>query len=59
MDREVTVAEVNQFLTEASKADLQGVLGVETKPLVSIDYVNDPRSGRLILTAHANIPFVQ
>jgi glyceraldehyde 3-phosphate dehydrogenase len=47
MKREVTVEEVNQFLTDASKGDLQDILAVETKPLVSADFVHDPRSGPL------------
>ncbi len=45
MKREVTVEEVNQLLTDASKGDLQNILGVETKPLVSVDFMHDPRSG--------------
>ncbi|WP_133405593.1 ArsJ-associated glyceraldehyde-3-phosphate dehydrogenase [Parashewanella tropica] len=44
MKREVTPEEVNQLLTGAANNELAGVLGVETKPLVSIDYKTDPRS---------------
>ncbi|RLV59522.1 glyceraldehyde-3-phosphate dehydrogenase [Parashewanella curva] len=44
MKREVTAEEVNQLLTDATENELAGVLGVETKPLVSIDYKTDPRS---------------
>ncbi len=40
-----TVAEVNQLLRQASEqAPLKGILGYEERPLVSIDYLNDPRS---------------
>ncbi|MEM9257559.1 MAG: ArsJ-associated glyceraldehyde-3-phosphate dehydrogenase [Pseudomonadota bacterium] len=35
---------VNGLLTEASKAGLTGILGVETRPLVSSDYCGDSRS---------------
>ncbi|MCL1078537.1 glyceraldehyde-3-phosphate dehydrogenase [Parashewanella spongiae] len=44
MKRAVTVEEINQLLTEASENELHGIMGVETKPLVSIDYKTDPRS---------------
>ncbi|RUO63339.1 glyceraldehyde 3-phosphate dehydrogenase [Pseudidiomarina planktonica] len=42
--RETTVEEVNGFLKEASENELQGIMGYETRPLVSIDYKTDPRS---------------
>lgn len=42
--RVVTAEEVNGFLREAAEGNLKGVLGYEERPLVSIDYVNDPRS---------------
>ena len=45
MVRDVTVEEVNGLLEAASKNELRGILGFETRPLVSADYVNDPRSG--------------
>lgn len=45
MNRAVTEEEINGLLSEAAQTDLQGILGFETKPLVSADYVNDPRSG--------------
>jgi glyceraldehyde 3-phosphate dehydrogenase len=45
MDRPITVEEVNGLLKEASETDLKGILGYEERPLVSTDYVNDPRSG--------------
>ncbi len=44
--RPTTVDEVNAILTTAaSTAPLAGILGVEHRPLVSADYVNDTRSG--------------
>ncbi len=42
--RAVTSDEINHYFKEASEHELQGILGYEEKPLVSIDYVNDPRS---------------
>jgi glyceraldehyde 3-phosphate dehydrogenase len=42
---QTTVEEVNRTLKEASEGSLKGILGVEDRPLVSADYVNDPRSG--------------
>jgi len=44
LDREVTVNEVNAAFKVASEGELQGILGYETRPLVSTDYTNDPRS---------------
>ena len=43
--RNTTVEEVNSLLKEASETYLQGILGYEELPLVSIDYKDDPRSG--------------
>jgi glyceraldehyde 3-phosphate dehydrogenase len=42
--RPVTAEEVNGYLREAAEGELKGILGFEERPLVSIDYVNDPRS---------------
>lgn len=42
--RKVTVEEINARLKDASETYLKGILGYEERPLVSIDYVNDPRS---------------
>ncbi|VAW94413.1 NAD-dependent glyceraldehyde-3-phosphate dehydrogenase for arsenate detoxification, partial [hydrothermal vent metagenome] len=42
--RPVTVQEVNQFFNDAAQGELKGILGYEERPLVSVDYVNDPRS---------------
>jgi len=45
LKRETTVEEVNTKLREAAEGELKGILGYEERPLVSTDYVNDPRSG--------------
>ena len=45
VERPTTVAEVNQLFKAASEGVLAGILGYEERPLVSTDYVNDPRSG--------------
>ncbi len=45
VERPVTVDEVNALLREAAEGRLRGILGYEERPLVSVDYVNDPRSG--------------
>ncbi len=42
--RPVTADEVNSHFKEAAKGELRGILGYEERPLVSVDYVNDPRS---------------
>lgn len=43
--RETTVEEVNGLLKAASEdGPLKDILGFETRPLVSTDYVNDERS---------------
>jgi glyceraldehyde 3-phosphate dehydrogenase len=44
VSRPTTVAEVNAFLKEAADGPLVGILGYETRPLVSVDYKDDPRS---------------
>lgn len=44
VERPTTVAEVNALLAAAAAGPLAGILGFETRPLVSSDYVNDPRS---------------
>ncbi|MCG8100336.1 MAG: glyceraldehyde-3-phosphate dehydrogenase, partial [Candidatus Thiodiazotropha taylori] len=36
--------EVNGYFREAAEGELKGILGYEERPLVSVDYVNDPRS---------------
>ncbi len=42
--REVTAEEINALFKTAATGELAGVLGYEERPLVSVDYVNDPRS---------------
>jgi glyceraldehyde 3-phosphate dehydrogenase len=42
--RDVTVEEVNAAFAAAAAGPLKGILGVESRPLVSIDYTGDPRS---------------
>ena len=37
--------EVNAALQTAAEGELRGILGVEHRPLVSVDYLGDPRSG--------------
>lgn len=44
MNRAVTVEEINQLMSEAAAGELNGILGYEERPLVSIDYKTDPRS---------------
>ena len=44
MSRAVTADELNALFKAASEGELHGILGYETRPLVSTDYVNDPRS---------------
>ncbi|WP_322520460.1 ArsJ-associated glyceraldehyde-3-phosphate dehydrogenase [Guyparkeria halophila] len=39
-----TVDEVNELLRTAAEGELKDILGFETRPLVSVDYTNDPRS---------------
>ncbi|WP_299649970.1 ArsJ-associated glyceraldehyde-3-phosphate dehydrogenase [uncultured Jannaschia sp.] len=42
--RETDATEVNAAFAAAADGPLRGILGYETRPLVSADYVNDPRS---------------
>ena len=42
--RDTTAEEVNQLLSDAAEGELKGILGFETRPLVSIDYRGDQRS---------------
>ncbi|SJZ93174.1 ArsJ-associated glyceraldehyde-3-phosphate dehydrogenase [Novilysobacter spongiicola] len=44
VERATTVEEVNGLLESAAGGALSGILGYETRPLVSIDYRTDPRS---------------
>jgi glyceraldehyde 3-phosphate dehydrogenase len=43
--RPTTVEEVNGLLAAAAAGPLDGILGYEERPLVSVDYKDDPRSG--------------
>jgi glyceraldehyde 3-phosphate dehydrogenase len=42
--RTVTPEEINGYFKEAAEGYLTGILGYEERPLVSVDYLNDPRS---------------
>ncbi len=42
--RPVTADEVNGYFKDAAAGELKGILGYEERPLVSVDYLNDPRS---------------
>ncbi|MGD2137785.1 MAG: ArsJ-associated glyceraldehyde-3-phosphate dehydrogenase [Gammaproteobacteria bacterium] len=42
--RPVTAEEVNGYFRDAAAGELKGILGYEERPLVSVDYLNDPRS---------------
>ncbi len=42
--RATSAEEVNSLLKAASEGSLAGILGYESRPLVSADYTNDPRS---------------
>ncbi|RTE87757.1 MULTISPECIES: ArsJ-associated glyceraldehyde-3-phosphate dehydrogenase [Gammaproteobacteria] len=44
VSRETDTKEVNRLLKSAAEGELEGILGFEEKPLVSIDYKSDPRS---------------
>lgn len=45
VENSVTVKQVNTALQQASKQELKNILGYEERPLVSVDYTNDKRSG--------------
>ena len=45
VERETSIDEVNCLFQKAADGELKGILGYEEKPLVSIDYRTDPRSG--------------
>lgn len=44
LQRPTTAAEVNDLFVQAARGSLAGILGYETKPLVSADYARDTRS---------------
>jgi len=43
-ESETTTEEVNALFAKAAEKELKGILGYEERPLVSVDYTNDPRS---------------
>jgi glyceraldehyde 3-phosphate dehydrogenase len=45
VNRPTDVEEVNGLFADAARGALRGILGFETRPLVSTDYTNDTRSG--------------
>ncbi|MFP3950797.1 MAG: type I glyceraldehyde-3-phosphate dehydrogenase [Candidatus Bathyarchaeia archaeon] len=47
LNEKATVEEVNQTMMIASKGDLEEILGFTDEPLVSSDYIHDPRSAIL------------
>ena len=44
MARPVTVEQVNGLFQQAADSYLEGILGIEHRPLVSVDFKSDPRS---------------
>jgi glyceraldehyde 3-phosphate dehydrogenase len=44
VERATTVEEVNELLRASAEGPLAGILGYEARPLVSVDYKDDPRS---------------
>ena len=44
VERSTTVEDVNDLLRTAAEGELNGILGYETRPLVSMDFQTDPRS---------------
>jgi len=44
VERPTNVAEVNQLFKQAAETTLHGILAYEERPLVSIDFLNDPHS---------------
>ncbi len=44
LEQSTTVEEVNALFKQASEGELNGILGYEERPLVSVDYKTDPRS---------------
>lgn len=44
VSRETTAEEVNEAFCAAAEGPMRGILGYETRPLVSADYAGDPRS---------------
>jgi glyceraldehyde 3-phosphate dehydrogenase len=44
VERPTTADEVNALFAAAAEGPLRGILGFEARPLVSTDFINDPRS---------------
>ncbi len=44
MTRKISAAEVNALFEQAASSELKGILGIEYRPLVSIDFKSDTRS---------------
>ena len=44
VERSTTAEEVNKMLKDASENELKGIMGYSEEPLVSSDYIGDPRS---------------
>jgi glyceraldehyde 3-phosphate dehydrogenase len=44
LERATSAEEVNAAFEAAANGALRGILGYESRPLVSVDYVNDDRS---------------
>jgi glyceraldehyde 3-phosphate dehydrogenase len=42
--RDLTAEEINSYFKEASETYLKDILGYEERPLVSVDFKDDPRS---------------
>ncbi|TNF33155.1 MAG: glyceraldehyde-3-phosphate dehydrogenase, partial [Gammaproteobacteria bacterium] len=42
--RETSVEEINALFKQAAENELKGILAYEERPLVSVDYVNNPHS---------------
>jgi glyceraldehyde 3-phosphate dehydrogenase len=42
--RPTSITEVNQLFKQAAETTLHGILAYEERPLVSIDFLNDPHS---------------
>ena len=45
VEQATTAEQVNDLLRSASVGELEGILGFESRPLVSVDFKGDPRSG--------------
>ncbi|WP_412522992.1 ArsJ-associated glyceraldehyde-3-phosphate dehydrogenase [Shewanella chilikensis] len=44
LEQTMTEQQVNDLLQQAAETELKGILGFESRPLVSVDYKTDPRS---------------